>query len=669
MLRDVARCVMEELGTLGPDEVATLVAIPSSALGKNNGDGRGPGWVVVRDGSADERCEAFRQSLYEEAESKLKTLVSPAGMSRGSSNWSSGAVRGDSTCWIKPDLCKELGAPATAAFVKGMIKLLKPLKPYLGIDDYSVQLAIYPGDGEGYIRHKDSFSPAGAGGGQTSDRGRRMITCLFYLNKSCSGGNLRVYGEESGTECWRDIEPKFGRMVLFRSDIVEHEVLPCFSERIAFTLWASTNSPLPPIPQSVPIDNGNKPMIKKELRNHVHVTGGKGGNDSIFVGIASYRDTECQYTIKDLYEQAEFPERVFVGVVWQCDRDSDSSCFEVEGDLFRDKDATLGAMGEWWKHHVRHVEMPWQQARGPCIARHICKTLWRGEKYFLQTDSHMRFRGKWDSAMASLLESARSEGTPKPILTTYPLGYTLPNNVPDDACATYLVPKTFDNDGILRQSGRRLRRVASTKDRNSKEERLGVIPSLLWASGFSFSDAFLLQEVPYDPLLEFLFFGEEVSMAARLYTHGYDFFAPTEALVYHLWSREHRPTFQQAKVDDEREAMKARSVRRVKALLGLLPPHDDADDKSVWNGLSFFGLGGTRTLREFEDWVGIDLKSGTVKGGEVHLCKHLSSVEGEGKWEFVDDVEALIAADPEGNKNIAGKVEALNLVMSFISNH
>jgi hypothetical protein len=42
-----------------------------------------------------------------------------------------------------------------------------------------------------------------------------------------------------------------------------------------------------------------------------------------------------------------------------------------------------------------------------------------------------------------------------------------------------------------------------------------AIPSPLWAAGFSFSDSSVLEDVPYDPLLPFLFFGEEISMAAR----------------------------------------------------------------------------------------------------------------------------------------------------------
>lgn len=47
----------------------------------------------------------------------------------------------------------------------------------------------------------------------------------------------------------------------------------------------------------------------------------------------------------------------------------------------------------------------------------------------------------------------------------------------------------------------------------------------------------MVQEVPYDPHLPFLFFGEESSMAARLWTHGWDFFSPPHHVIYHLWSR------------------------------------------------------------------------------------------------------------------------------------
>lgn len=57
-------------------------------------------------------------------------------------------------------------------------------------------------------------------------------------------------------------------------------------------------------------------------------------------------------------------------------------------------------------------------------------------------------------------------------------------------------------------------------------------------------------QVPYSPHLPELFFGEEMIMAVRLFTHGWDVYAPPEALVFHQWSREHRPFFRESRKPD-----------------------------------------------------------------------------------------------------------------------
>ena len=53
-------------------------------------------------------------------------------------------------------------------------------------------------------------------------------------------------------------------------------------------------------------------------------------------------------------------------------------------------------------------------------------------------------------------------------------------------------------------------------------------------------------------------------MAARMYTRGWDFFAPPQTVVYHLWSREHRPSFRQ--VTDERSRQSGRPKERLRGL-------------------------------------------------------------------------------------------------------
>jgi hypothetical protein len=59
-------------------------------------------------------------------------------------------------------------------------------------------------------------------------------------------------------------------------------------------------------------------------------------------------------------------------------------------------------------------------------------------------------------------------------------------------------------------------RLHSNYSSNSSDDVHLPFKSLLWASGFSFSAAKdTLLRVRYDPLVPFLFFGEEISMAAR----------------------------------------------------------------------------------------------------------------------------------------------------------
>jgi [Skp1-protein]-hydroxyproline N-acetylglucosaminyltransferase len=397
---------------------------------------------------------------------------------------------------------------------------------------------------------------------------------------------------------------------------------------MALTLWASKNVSPETLTNRTDVTHhtsGSKPTLRSPLSVYDCGDLGKASNNTIFVGIASYRDSECSRSIRDLFEQADSPDRVFVGVVLQLDRDVDIDCLAVDSKIL---DGTTNEdFKKWCQRHVRTLDMSWQQATGPCWARHICRSLWQGEKYFLQIDSHMRFRGKWDSYLVQCLEEARSEETPKPVLSTYPLGYTLPNNVPQDTRATLLVPLKFDGDGMLRQSGR-----AIVRRENVSPSKGGPIPSLLWASGFSFSDALMMSEVPYDPLLPFLFFGEEISMALRLYTHGYDFFSPQEAVVYHLWSRQHRPIFQESEaVVRERAIIKSESVGRVlKVLRG---------DTS--GTISNFGVGATRSIEDFEKKVGVSFRNCTVVKRES-LGEFLGD---ECMWYFQEDVEKLSAQE------------------------
>src|SRR5205823_5485899 len=55
---------------------------------------------------------------------------------------------------------------------------------------------------------------------------------------------------------------------------------------------------------------------------------------------------------------------------------------------------------------------------------------------------------------------------------------------------------------------------------------------------FLFAPGEFVAEVPYDP--ELYFIGEEITLAVRAYTHGYDLFHPPEVIVWHEYTRNYR---------------------------------------------------------------------------------------------------------------------------------
>ena len=63
------------------------------------------------------------------------------------------------------------------------------------------------------------------------------------------------------------------------------------------------------------------------------------------------------------------------------------------------------------------------------------------------------------------------------------------------------------------------------------------------AAGFFFCHGAFLHEVPFDPLLPWIFMGEEISMSVRLWTAGYDIFSPTINVLNHYYVRRHYPKF------------------------------------------------------------------------------------------------------------------------------
>jgi len=160
------------------------------------------------------------------------------------------------------------------------------------------------------------------------------------------------------------------------------------------------------------------------------------------VSIISYRDSELPPTVRDLFASAAHPERVFVGIVYQLHPTDEPHCRLRPEQL--DQFGSGREKSAFYSAHVRTLSLPHTEAKGPIFARHLAASLYAGEQFVLQIDSHMRFRGNWDAHLMGLLGRIEArEGTAKAVLSTYPLGYHLPDQVPQDTRPTVLVSRLW----------------------------------------------------------------------------------------------------------------------------------------------------------------------------------------------------------------------------------
>jgi hypothetical protein len=281
----------------------------------------------------------------------------------------------------------------------------------------------------------------------------------------------------------------------------------------------------------------------------------------IFVAIAAYRDPECQPTVRDLFAKARYPDQINVGVFLQAAAD--------EGLEFSHPRLRL--------RRVHHLD-----SKGACWARSQAFTLYDGEDYVLQIDSHMRFVQHWDEKFINMLAACR---VAKPILSHYPPAYEPPENLVGGFETGTLGAKEFDGMGLLTIQGLML----NPKPRFPR-------PSAFVAGGVIFGDARWIKEVPYDPYL--YFWGEEQSLSVRLWTNGWDIFAPNEPIVWHRYAR---PDPYHWHDNTTHEKLNTRSLHRVRHLFKIAPAPEDA-----LIDFERYSLGTARTLAEYEAFVGVN---------------------------------------------------------------
>ena len=289
---------------------------------------------------------------------------------------------------------------------------------------------------------------------------------------------------------------------------------------------------------------------------------------TIFVQIASYRDAELLPTLRDCIAKAAHPENLRFGICWQHDENEDLAEFLADP-------------------RCRVIDVPYSESKGVCWARNAIQSLYAGETYTLQLDSHHRFVPAWDTTLIKMLESLDCD---KPLLTSYAPHYNPRKPKPPKAVPWKIAFDKFCADGRL------LTRPSFMEDHRALTK---PIPARFYSAHFAFTRGAFCHEVKHDPLL--YFHGEEISIAVRAFTHGYDLFHPHKLVVWHEYTRSYRPKHwdDHNNGTDPWYARDSTARDRIASLLGQLDIAVDLGD---------FGLGTKRTLADYEHYAGINFK-------------------------------------------------------------
>lgn len=298
----------------------------------------------------------------------------------------------------------------------------------------------------------------------------------------------------------------------------------------------------------------------------------------IFIQIASYRDPELLFTIKDCIQKAKNPELLTFGICWQ---------YGPEEEQLRETLKTFS--------NIQIIEVPYVESKGLCWARSLIQKLWNGEKYTLQIDSHHRFLQNWDEELIEMMKLTNSK---KPLITSYAGMYS-----PKDNKLLNIEPYKMVADKFT-ESGTILFRPHTIYNWQKLKK---PIPARFVSGHFFFTLGEHCKEYKYDPNLYFA--GDEISLSIRSYTLGYDFFHPHKTVIWHEYTREGRTKHwtdfnQKNKVSGVVKKtwweMDNESKKRLRHML-------QEEDNNI--DLGEYGLGNVRSHRDYELYAGINFKT------------------------------------------------------------
>jgi hypothetical protein len=149
------------------------------------------------------------------------------------------------------------------------------------------------------------------------------------------------------------------------------------------------------------------------------------------------------------------------------------------------------------------------------------------------------------------------------------------------------------------------------------------VPARFYSAHYCFTLGQFSTEVQHNP--EYYFHGEEISIAVRAYTWGYDLFHPHKVLIWHEYTRKGRTK----QWDDDKEWGNKNSHSHLtnRKLFGM-----DGETQEGHEGI--FGFGPVRTLSDYEKYAGLLFERRAVQ--QYTLDKHYPpnpyTFESEEEW-------------------------------------
>lgn len=299
---------------------------------------------------------------------------------------------------------------------------------------------------------------------------------------------------------------------------------------------------------------------------------------SIFVQIAAYRDLEVTPTILDAIEKSSGNYTINFGVHTVYVDESEINIPDLP--------------------NVKHTESKAPQNIGLGSGRALAHQFYNGEDYYLQCDSHSRFVDEWDEIAVKSILNYQSQGIDKPLLTMYPANYWYVSSTESHIEKDVIIKENLTNISF-HEKPEQFKSI-----RIPSQTATGVEGGNIFVKSVSGGSIFTVGGfLPFNT--EIAFYGEEIWLAARAYTNGFDMVVPDQQYMYHLYYSHEKPI----------------EINKRKLLWNDYPDEfQELDKKSkelIYETLTKgiqgeMLLGKQRSLEDYGVFAGLDFSSGEI---------------------------------------------------------